>query len=218
MRAAVLVLLLSSVFVVGLSGCTATPGPTGAATPGSSSSSTAGASSSAPATTARSDGDEGPVDALGTSPTSLVKVGEPGERRNPIPMNQEARVGDWEVAVVGADLDATQVVLDENVFNGAPGEGRSYVLVSLEATNVGDGSRTFWLDMLCSFIGSKGGSFKTAAVVPPDPIMTQGEAPPGARITGNLVFEVPSDEVAGGTLMLEEAFSLDKSRMFFAVE
>jgi len=218
MRAAVVVLLLSSVFFIGLSGCTTTPGPTGAATPGSSSSSTTVLRSITTDNASESARRENPAGSAETGPPSMIKIGRPGERRNPIPMHQEARVGGWEIAVVGADLDATQAVLDENVFNAAPGEGSRYVLVSVEATNVGGGPSTFWLDMLCSFVGSKGGSFKTAAVVPPDSIMTEGEAPPGVRIAGNLVFEVPSDEVAGGTLMLEEAFSLEKSRMFFALE
>jgi hypothetical protein len=54
--------------------------------------------------------------------------------------------------------------------------------------------------------------------VVPDPITDEGEAFPGDTITGNLVFEVASDQVPGGTLRLKEAFSYDKACVFFAVE
>lgn len=227
MKAALIVLVLSSVLVFGLSGCTGVPGSPGETTPDASSGSAARAVSSTgtvaddvgtTATTLKAAGDESPVGTTATGPTPPTTIGEPGERRNPIPMNQEAQVGDWKVAVVGADLDATQIVLEENMFNAAPGEGNRYVLLSLEATYLGAGSSTFWLDMLCSFVGNKGDSFDQAAVVSPDSMMDEGEVLPGTRIAGNLVFEVASDQVLGGTLLLQEAFSFEKSRMFFAVQ
>lgn len=147
-----------------------------------------------------------------------VKIGELGERRNPIPLGQEARTGDWQVKVVDAELNATQLILDENMFNGPPVDGSQYVLVSLEATYVGAESSTFWLDLTYSFVGGGGDRFETGVTVVPDPITDEGEAFPGDTITGNLVFEVASDQVLGGTLRLKEAFSCDKACVFFAVE
>jgi len=227
MRAVVFMLVLSSVLLAGVAGCASAPGPEGEAALDASSGSKARVASTT--TVAAEDmqttstklsaaGQEGAAGTAATGSTQTVKIGEPGERRNPIPLNQEALVGDWKITVVGAILDATQIVLEENMFNAAPDEGDRYVLVSIEATYVGGESSTFWLDTLCSFVGGKGDSYRTGAVVPPDSITDEGAALPGAGIAGNLVFEVASDQVPGGTLLLEEAFSFDKIRVFFAVE
>lgn len=227
MRAAVFVLVLSSVLLIGISGCTGASGPAGdSGLEGASRSTLEAASTTTPgaagvgttATTLKAAGHESPAGTVSTGSTEAVKIGQPGERRNPIPLDQAAQVGDWKITVVGAVLDATQIILDENMFNAAPKEGNRYVLVSLEAVYLGGESSTFWLDMLCRFVGGKGGSYGVGAVVAPDSIMDKGEASPGTQISGNLVFEVPSDQLAGGTLMIEEAFSFKKARLFFAVE
>jgi hypothetical protein len=147
-----------------------------------------------------------------------VKVGELGERRNPIPVGQQAQVGDWEVNVVGAALDATQAVLDENMFNNPPEDGHRYVLVALDAIYGGEGSSTFWVDMMYAFVGSKGERFDVGKAVAPDPITETGEALPGVCISGNVIFDVASDQVSGGTLLVEEAFAIDKAGIFFAIE
>lgn len=149
--------------------------------------------------------------------TTSITIGEPGERRNPIPMGQQARVGDWMVKVVRVELDATQAVLDENMFNDSPGPGDQYVLVGIEAAYLGGGSSTFWVDMIYEFVGSEGGSFEPGTAIAPDSILDQGEAFTGGAVSGNLVFLVASDQVDGGTLMLEHVFALEETRMFFAV-
>ena len=141
-----------------------------------------------------------------------------GSRRNPIPLGQQARVGDWTVRVAGVTPDATQAVLDENMFNDQPGPGTQYVLVRLEATYDGDESSTFWISMLSSFVGDEGDTFGVAAAVAPDSMIDQGEVVKGGMVSGNLVFLVDSTQVSGGTLMLEEAFDWEQGRVFFAVE
>lgn len=141
-----------------------------------------------------------------------------GTRENPIPVGQEARVGDWVVKVVGFTPDAWPLIQKENEFNDPPEENQQYVLIKLEATYAGEESGTFWVDMSYHFLGSKGNTFDTASVVAPDEISDTGEAFAGAHISGNLVFAVDSDQIAGGLLMLEPSFSFDEERVFFAIE
>jgi hypothetical protein len=160
----------------------------------------------------------GPEGVPETTTSTEVKIGELGERRNPIPLGQAARMGDWQVKVVDAKLNATQLILDENMFNDPPADGSQYVLVSLEATYVGAESSTFWLDLTYNFVGGGGDRFEAGVTVAPEPITDEDEAFPGDTIAGNLVFEVASDQVPGGTLRLKEAFSYDKTCVFFAVE
>lgn len=133
-------------------------------------------------------------------------------------MGQEAQVGDWKVRVVSAALDATGAVLDANMFNKPPEPGSQYVLVGIEATYVGEESSTFWVDMSYTFLGGQGESFGAGVAVAPDSILDEGEVFADGAVAGNLVFVVTSDQVACGTVTLEEAFSLEKTRVFFAVE
>ena len=149
--------------------------------------------------------------------TTSVTIGELGGRRNPIPVGQEAQVGSWTVEVVGAILNGTQTVLDENMFNDPPEPGSQYVLVSIEATYAGGESSTFWVDMLYELVGGDGTGFKPSDAVAPDSILDAGEVPAGGSVAGNLLFAVASDQIAGGTLMVEEAFARDDTRVYFAI-
>lgn len=143
---------------------------------------------------------------------------ELGTRENPIPLGEEAQVGSWKVRVVGSTLDATQEVLGYNQFNEEPEPGKQYVLIEVEATRTGEDAAAFWVDMHYVFVGSGGNTFDAAPVSVPDSLSDTGEAYPGASIAGNLVFQVASDQVAGGALRLEEAFSFEETETFFAID
>jgi hypothetical protein len=56
-------------------------------------------------------------------------------------------------------------------------------------------------------VGSRGTTFEAALADVPDSMKGTAEVAEGASITGNLVFEVASDQVPGGVLMMEEALS-----------
>jgi hypothetical protein len=154
----------------------------------------------------------------GSATTSTVVGMELGTRRNPIPLGQEAQVGDWKIKVVDAVLDATKMVADANMFNKAPEPGNQYVLVTIEATYIGEESSTFWVEMMYHLVGSKGNTFDSGMVVVPDSILDEGEVFSGGTISGNLVFIAESAQVRGGTLMLEEFVNFGQSRVFFAIE
>lgn len=161
---------------------------------------------------------EGPPSSDETTTSTSAPIGEPGARRNPIPMGREARVGDWIVTVVGAELNATKTILDENMFNDPPDSGSQYVMVRVTATYAGGESSTFWVDTLCRFVGGRGDAYESGLAVAPDPILDQGEVFTGGVVSGNLVFKVASNQVTGGTLQLEDAFACDKDQVYFAVD
>lgn len=144
--------------------------------------------------------------------------GELGTRENPIPLGEEAQVGSWKVKVVGATLDATEEVLGYNEFNEEPEPGKQYVLIEAEATRTGEEAAAFWVDMSYVFVGSGGNTFDAGYADVPDSLSDSGEAYPGASISGSLVFQVASDQVAGGTLRMEESFSFEDTETFFAID
>ena len=147
-----------------------------------------------------------------------ARAGELGTRENPIPLGQEAQVGPWKVKVADVTVQHHDFVLDHNQFNDAPEAGKQYVLITVEATRTGEDAAAFWVDMYYLFVGDGGNTFDSGFAVAPDSISDTGEAYKGASVSGNLVFQVPSDQVAGGALRLEESFSFEDTETFFAID
>lgn len=144
-----------------------------------------------------------------------------GTRQNPLPVGTTAKVGSWEVAVTEVNTNANDVVAQANTFNEPPVEGSQYVLVTVNAKYVGDESGTFWVDMSYKFYGSGGNTFDSGGesmAVAPNPISDAGETFPDASISGNIVFEVPADQLEGGAIIMEESLSFDDTRTFFAIQ
>jgi hypothetical protein len=154
----------------------------------------------------------------GTTDSSTVGGGPGGTREKPLPLGQEAQIGDWKVKVVSANLNATSQITSDD-WSDPPQAGNQYVLVDLEATYTGSESASFWADMSYNFVGSGGNTFGAPEgfASSPHPISDAGEAFAGASITGDVLFEVASDQVAGGVLMIEE-FTFEGARVFFAVK
>ncbi|MBN1319921.1 MAG: hypothetical protein JXA87_03680 [Thermoleophilia bacterium] len=213
-------LLLSIVMVCSAVGCD-TPGPENEPTSVISTARTGSAGTTTtegePATTGATAESVATSETRPGKTTTSVTIGELGGRRNPIPVGQEAQIGGWNIKVLDATLDATQAVLDENMFNDPPEPGSQYLLVSIEATYLGAETSTFWVDMIYEFVGGEGAPFKPSAAVAPDSILDDGEVSANGTVSGNLLFTVASDQVAGGTLMIEQAFAHDDTRVFFAV-
>ena len=142
-----------------------------------------------------------------------------GTRTTPAALGATARIGDWEVTITDVDLDATAVVLEENQFNDGPADGRSFVLWSIEAIYNGDDSGTAWVDLNWKVVGSAGNSFGSgmddSCGVIPDDLFNKGETFPGGLVTGNVCVSAETEQLDGGTILVEELFG--GSRTFFAL-
>jgi hypothetical protein len=136
-----------------------------------------------------------------------------GTRDKPVLMGTEVRIGDWMVKVTSYQADGTTAVMEGNEFNRDPEPGNQYVLIGLDATYVGKTSATFWVDFMTTFLGSKGNTFVPTGVSPENPISDAGET-----FTGNVSIEVPSDQVAGGILIIDASMALTDDRAFLALE
>ena len=141
-----------------------------------------------------------------------------GSKDNPVPLGTAQLVGDWAVTVVKYTPDATAAVLEANEFNDKPAAGETYVLVAVTAKYTGEESGTFWVDMSYKFLGKSGNTFDSPMAVAPKPISDAGETFPGASVSGNLLFKVPTDQAAEGLLIMEPTFSYDDARAFFALQ
>jgi hypothetical protein len=153
-----------------------------------------------------------------SSNTTVARGEDAGTRANPVLVGNEAQVGPWKVKVLGSTLDADDIVYNHSEFNEPPQAGMQYVLIRLEAARTAEEAAAFWADTYCEFVGSKGGRFELGYADIPDAMSETGEVVPGASISGNLVFEVSTGQVAGGTLRLSEGFSFEEVEVFFAVD
>lgn len=155
-----------------------------------------------------------------TEETEAPADGSAGSRENPLPVGQSARVGDWEVLVVGTTPNATEQVLTENQFNDPPAEGRQFFIVNLEATYVGEESGTFWVDVSASTVDDANVTYETfedGCGSIPDSIDDSGEAFLGGTVTGNLCWSVSSEQVGSLVMFVEPSFSFNGERVWFAL-
>ena len=147
-----------------------------------------------------------------TAPTAVpTTTGEAA-----VPVGEEAQVGEWKVTVVSVTAPATELIAYTNEFNEPPPPGSDYVVVTVQATYTGEGSADFSLDMASAFVGSDGGEFGAPQrrAEAPQPIEEAGEAGPGETVSGDLVFEVSSAEMAGGTVRLAPASAPEAATLF----
>jgi hypothetical protein len=145
-----------------------------------------------------------------------------GTRGAPLELGTVIEMGEWTVAVTEVTPDATDAVMAENQFNDPPVEGRQFVLFRVEATYAGDDSGDPWLDFSWAIVGSVGNTFGGASFddycgVIPDALDERGETFPGGSVEGNVCVSAASDQLEGGTILVEETFSFEDTRAFYAL-
>lgn len=145
-----------------------------------------------------------------------------GTRDNPLELGTRIEMGDWTIAVVDVDVEATDRIMEENEYNDPPADGRTFVMFGVEATYEGDDSGDPWLDFSWAIVGGGGNTFGTGTDdycgSIPDPLSDQGETYPGGSVSGNECIAVPVDQLEGSTLRVEELLSFDDTRAFYAID
>lgn len=153
-----------------------------------------------------------------TSTTTSMNSGPLGAREHPVSLGSEAQVGHWKAKVANVTLDATELVVNQSEFNEPPALGSRYVMVGIEATRTGGDAAAFWADTYCAFVGSGGGLYEAAFGDLPEAMVETADVEPGRSVSGNVIFAVPSDQVAGGMVVLRDAFESESGDVFFAVD
>lgn len=117
------------------------------------------------------------------------------------------------------NTDANDVIAATDASNGPHVSGSQFVLVGVSAKYLGGATGSFYTDMQFMFYGSEDLTFRNGGwtdTIRPDPIEDTAEVPVGGSVNGNLVFEVRSDQVKGGTVMIER--TTEDIRSFFSVD
>ena len=127
----------------------------------------------------------------------------------PFPLHPAKVEDEVEVAVTAVDWDATQEILDANSFTEEPGEGRRYVMFTLEGVHHGetpfDGGYAAWIQ--CAYVGPEDTIHRQVYVVTPrhDEDIEQVGADPGEEFVSELVIEMSDDVDRGGHFVLIDA-------------
>jgi hypothetical protein len=154
------------------------------------------------------------------TPTPEPEEPEFGTRQDPIPIGKSAVIGDWEIRVIDTIPDATQAVLDENMFNDPPTEGHQFYIVRIEATYIADDSADFWWDVNLKAVDDGGVVYEgmdARCGVIPDNIRDRGEVFSGASIEGNVCWSVNSELTDSLLIFAEPLFSFTGERVFFSL-
>lgn len=139
-----------------------------------------------------------------------------GTRENPIPVGEPYTLdldeGEVTVTVDYADMDGTDAVMAESQFNSSPSPGNVFVVLPVTATYRGSGSISPYFELHIDFVSASGRSYDEAMVVLPGDMVNVGDLFDGGTATGTFAFDVPMDELEGGTFLIEAGWS---SQAFF---
>jgi hypothetical protein len=141
-----------------------------------------------------------------------------GSQGNPVAFETEARVADWDVAVVGLNRDGVDEVLAEAAFNDPPADGNVFLIIDLEGTYRGDDSSTLWADTSWSLLLPTNvalSGFDASCGSIPDDLAYAEEAFDGGTVTGSICFEVPAAIADQVTLIMEDFTSFDDAGSVF---
>jgi hypothetical protein len=153
-----------------------------------------------------------------SAPAPSTPVTQAGSSAAPLPLGQQAEVGDYVVAVTAVEPDGDAIVEEANQFNDPP-SGR-YVIVEVDAQYVGDEEGNAFWDLSYVFNGTDSRQYSDSdcsAVLPEDAI----DAPtlnPGGTASFQVCMDVPPSAIDGGVLYIEPLVSFDdEDRVYFAI-
>lgn len=151
-----------------------------------------------------------------TEPPTTTAAPQLGTRENPAPIGIEQQVGDWQVTVVSFLGDGTAAVMDANSFNESPQNG-VYSLVRLRATYTGNETGSPSFAFTVGYLGADARFYEDCSgAVEPDPMYMQPEVAPGGTVEGNFCIDLPQAVLGTGAIYVEEIFSFDDERHWWA--
>jgi hypothetical protein len=125
----------------------------------------------------------------------------------------------WQVTVISSVPDAADIVMQENMFNDPPGDGKQFFLARIEAKYTGSGSDTFGGSYRLRAVGPSSIGYTTYENSPgviPDPIPSS-EVFTGGTIVGNIGWEISSIDVGSLVMYDYSAFGSNDDRVYMAL-
>jgi hypothetical protein len=127
-------------------------------------------------------------------------------------------VGDWTITFEPTVTNAADAVAAAKQFNKPAPDGKQFVMVKVNATYNGAGSKLAAADLQISFVGSGGNTFGSNpddyCGVIPEPLINTGEVFTAATASGNECALVTTDQIPGGSWSVKAGFGSEAT--FFA--
>ncbi|GAA1648275.1 DUF4190 domain-containing protein [Georgenia ruanii] len=135
-----------------------------------------------------------------------------------LPLGQSAEVGDYTVTVRSVNPDANEIMADANLYNDAP--TNQFVLVEVSVAYHGDAEGDAWLDLNHVFQGADSRQYDWAScdAIEPNSVMDVPTLTAGGTADYQVCMDVPAAAIEGGTVFVEEAFSFDGARAYWAAK
>lgn len=141
-----------------------------------------------------------------------------GTREAPLAAGESVTLGDWTVTVGATDTDPFDKLLEANQFNDPPEDGHAYLMAPVEVTFDGEEPATPWVSLSLKVVGGDGITYDGYCGVLPDSLNDVGEMYAGSTSSGNVCVAVPEAAIDGAVWKVEESFSWDDAKAFFALD
>lgn len=142
---------------------------------------------------------------------------ELGSRNNPIAIGDPVVVNDWRVQLTKVNKDALKLIMEADPYSTSPSVNERYLLVSLNATYIGEESSEPISDLTFKVVGSKGNTFSQSCGYFSGSFRQNEETFSGATVKGDLCFTVDVDQITGATLSIQGDYS-SEDRKFISLD
>ena len=154
--------------------------------------------------------------------TATGAVHATGDRAHPYPVHKSVVIPSsdgWKLRVNKSVPNATQQVLDENMFNDKPAAGRQFFMINVKLTYVGKGSSSPYSGLTLKALGRSNVAYDYSddCGVTPNELDDFKKVYSGGSISGNVCFSVKKSDVSSLLLLVEPGFSFDDTERFFRV-
>lgn len=144
--------------------------------------------------------------------------GNASTRTNPVPLGEAFNTGDgWTVTVNSFVPDANALVAAGNQFNDPPRDGMVYVSVNVTALYEGRDESRSGYDIGFKVLGSDNKAVGVASQSLDSRFDDSAEVYSGGAITGDVIFEVPLEQIDSIILVAEPSMALSGSKSFHAL-
>jgi hypothetical protein len=150
----------------------------------------------------------------------------PGSSRGePAGIGATVTVSGWEVSVSNVNPDAADILVSDDSFVEEPEPGDVYVLITLDATYVGNGedeSRSFFFDFNYGAVGASAvayDQYEDACTFfeLPNQLDASRDLFEGGSISGDICLSIDEDEV-DSLLFYVETFDFNNTRAWFEIQ
>jgi hypothetical protein len=161
---------------------------------------------------------------LGDDDDEPALEGPGSSRDEPADIGTTVTVAGWDVSISDVNPDAADILVSEDDFIEEPEEGEVYVLITLNATYIGNGedeSTSFFFDFNYGAVGDSAiayDQYEDACTFfeIPNQLDASRDVFEGGSISGDICLSIAEDEL-DSVLFYLETFDFDTTRAWFAL-